>query len=57
MTENLLEKAISLVKQATEEDEKGNYEEAKRLYVNSVEYFLAVNKCEYNDKAIFYNKQ
>lgn len=45
MTENLLEKAISLVRQASEEDDKENYEEAKRLYVNAIEYFLAVNKC------------
>jgi hypothetical protein len=42
---NFLEKAIQLVKQASEADEKENYKEAFRLYSLSLEYFLAALKC------------
>ncbi|XP_057291230.1 vacuolar protein sorting-associated protein 4-like isoform X2 [Hydractinia symbiolongicarpus] len=35
-----LQKAIDLVTKATEEDKKGNYSEALRLYEHGVEYFL-----------------
>jgi vacuolar protein-sorting-associated protein 4 len=42
---NFLEKAIQLVKQASEADEKENYKEAFRLYSLSLEYFLTALKC------------
>jgi hypothetical protein len=42
---NFVEKAIQLVKQATEADQKGDYKEAFRLYSLSVEYFLTALKC------------
>lgn len=42
---NFLQKAISLVSQATEEDNKKNYEEAFRLYSLSLEYFMTALKC------------
>jgi vacuolar protein-sorting-associated protein 4 len=40
-----LDKAIDVVKKATEEDQNKNYEEALRLYENGVEYFLHAIKC------------
>ena len=42
---NFLQKAIGLVSQATEEDNKKNYEEAFRLYSLSLEYFMTALKC------------
>lgn len=42
---NFLQKAIGLVAQATEEDNKKNYEEAFRLYSLSLEYFMTALKC------------
>lgn len=42
---NFLQKAIGLVGQATEEDNKKNYEEAFRLYSLSLEYFMTALKC------------
>lgn len=42
---NFLQKAIALVSQATEEDNKKNYEEAFRLYSLSLEYFMTALKC------------
>jgi vacuolar protein-sorting-associated protein 4 len=33
------------VKKATEEDQKGNYEEALKNYMHSLEYFMAAVKC------------
>ncbi|XP_015795717.1 vacuolar protein sorting-associated protein 4B [Tetranychus urticae] len=47
-----LQKAIDLVKKATEEDKNQNYEEAERLYGSAVEYFLHAIKYEVqSDKA------
>ncbi|OAJ40104.1 hypothetical protein BDEG_23877 [Batrachochytrium dendrobatidis JEL423] len=43
-------KAIEIVKKATEEDGKGNFEEAYKLYTNSLEYFMTAMKYEKNDK-------
>ena len=40
-----------LIKQAKEEDEKGNYEAAFRLYESGVEHFLVANKYEKNESA------
>lgn len=40
------QKAIDLVKKATEEDEKKNYGEALSLYRYSIEYFMHSIKCE-----------
>jgi len=37
-----------LVKQAAEEDNNKNYEEALRLYESAVEHFLHAIKCKYN---------
>ena len=34
------------MKRATEEDKKGNYTEALKLYESGVEYFLHAIKCE-----------
>ncbi len=45
MSGNFLEKAIEIVRKATEEDGKGNFEEAYKLYQNSLEYFMAALKC------------
>ncbi len=42
---NFLQKAIGLVSQATEEDNKKNYEEALRLYQLGLEYFMTALKC------------
>lgn len=47
---NFLEKATEIVRQATAEDSKENYEEALRLYMNSLEYFMAAIKYERNEK-------
>lgn len=48
---NFLQKAISLVSQATEEDNKKNYEEAFRLYSLSLEYFMTALKYEKNERS------
>jgi vacuolar protein-sorting-associated protein 4 len=42
---NFLEKAIQFVKQARDEDEKENYQEAYRLYLVSLDWFMAAIKC------------
>jgi len=42
---NFLEKAIQFVKQARDEDEKENYQEAYRLYLVSLDWFVAAIKC------------
>lgn len=44
--ETALQKAISIVTNATEEDKKANYEEALRLYNHACEYFLHALKCK-----------
>lgn len=41
----LLEKAIYNINKAKEEDIKGNYDEALKLYVLSIEYLIFANKC------------
>jgi vacuolar protein-sorting-associated protein 4 len=42
---NFLEKAIQYVKQARDEDEKENYQEAYKLYLLSLDYFMMTLKC------------
>ena len=44
---NFLEKAIQFVKQARDEDEKENYQEAYRLYLVSLDWFMAAIKCSF----------
>lgn len=44
---NFLEKAIQIVKEARDADEKENYSEAYRLYLQSLEWFMAAIKCIY----------
>jgi len=39
------QKAIDIVKKAIEEDEKKEYQEAYRLYQQSLEYFMMALKC------------
>lgn len=41
-----LQKAIDLVKQATEADNTGDYETALKYYESGVEHFLHALKCE-----------
>jgi len=48
---NFLQKAISLVQQATEKDTAKDYQEAFRLYQLSLEYFMTALKYEKNEKA------
>eukprot|EP01136_Pigoraptor_vietnamica_P037488 Opistho-1_new@105493 len=48
---NFLQKAIELVTQATQEDQKQNYEEALRLYMHALEYFMTALKYEKNDRS------
>ncbi|CAH1756833.1 15698_t:CDS:10 [Entrophospora sp. SA101] len=45
-----IKKAIEIVKKATEEDTKENYEQAYKLYGNALEYFMAAMKYEKNDQ-------
>lgn len=47
---DFLGKAIEIVKQATEQDSAGNFEEAYKLYQNSLEYFMTAMKYEKNEK-------
>jgi vacuolar protein-sorting-associated protein 4 len=47
---DFLGKAIEIVKQATEQDSLGNFEEAYKLYQNSLEYFMTAMKYEKNEK-------
>lgn len=42
---------MTIIRQAKEEDEKGNYEAAFRLYESGVEHFLVANKYEKNESA------
>ncbi|KAJ3058458.1 Vacuolar protein sorting-associated protein 4, partial [Podochytrium sp. JEL0797] len=44
------QKAVDIVKKATEEDAAGNYEEAYKLYQSSLEYFMMAMKYEKNEK-------
>jgi vacuolar protein-sorting-associated protein 4 len=47
---DFLGKAIEIVKRATEQDTLGNFEEAYKLYQNSLEYFMTALKYEKNEK-------
>lgn len=44
---NFLDKAIQAVKQAREEDDKENYDEAYRLYMVALDWFMAAIKCTF----------
>ncbi|KAL3901137.1 MAG: hypothetical protein SGCHY_000830 [Lobulomycetales sp.] len=50
MSTNFLEKAIEIVRRATEEDGKGNFEEAYKLYSTALEYFMTAIKYEKNER-------
>jgi vacuolar protein-sorting-associated protein 4 len=45
MGDNLLQKAITIVTQATEADTRKEYAEAFRLYQLALEYFMTALKC------------
>ncbi|KAI9097183.1 P-loop containing nucleoside triphosphate hydrolase protein [Phlyctochytrium arcticum] len=47
---DFLGKAIDIVKKATDEDGKGNFAEAYKLYQNSLEYFMTAMKYEKNER-------
>ncbi|GAM20431.1 hypothetical protein SAMD00019534_036060 [Acytostelium subglobosum LB1] len=47
---NFLNKAIDIVKQATEQDEAKNYAEAYKLYMHSLDWFTTAMKYEKADK-------
>ncbi|KAL7748234.1 Vacuolar protein sorting-associated protein 4 [Sorochytrium milnesiophthora] len=47
---DFLGKAIEIVKKATEADTAGNYEEAFKLYQNSLDYFSTAMKYEKNER-------
>lgn len=47
---DFLGKAIEIVRQATEQDSAGNFEDAYKLYQNSLEYFMTAMKYEKNEK-------
>jgi hypothetical protein len=42
-----LQKAIELVKGAIGDDEKQNYHEAYKQYMNALDYFMVAQKCMY----------
>ncbi|KAI1712755.1 MIT (microtubule interacting and transport) domain-containing protein [Ditylenchus destructor] len=46
MTETSLQKAVDLVTRATDADREKNYDEALRLYLNGIEYFMHALKYE-----------
>jgi len=48
---NFLQKAITIVTQATEADSKKDYSEAFRLYQHALEYFMTALKYEKNERA------
>jgi len=50
MYSNFKEQAIEYVKQAVDEDNKGNYAKAFQLYMNALEYFKTHLKYEKNPK-------
>ncbi|KAG9288915.1 hypothetical protein G9A89_019537 [Geosiphon pyriformis] len=47
---DFLGKAIEIVKKATEEDAKGNYDQAYKYYQNALDYFMMAMKYEKNDR-------
>lgn len=50
-----MQKAIEIVKKATEEDTAEHYEEAYRLYLSALEYFMAAMKCTSSQKLALVN--
>jgi len=48
---NFLQKAIEIVTNATQEDQKKNYDEALKLYQLSLEYFMTALKYEKNPRS------
>ena len=51
----LSQKAIDLVKKATDADNEQKYEEALQLYEHAIDYFLHALKCEHNNTVAFTN--
>ena len=51
----LSQKAIDLVKKATDADNEQKYEEALQLYEHAIDYFLHALKCEHNNTVVFTN--
>lgn len=51
MGDNLLQKAITIVTQATEADNRKEYAEALRLYQLALEYFMTALKYEKNERS------
>eukprot|EP01094_Clydonella_sp_ATCC50884_P004908 TRINITY_DN13902_c0_g1_i1.p1 TRINITY_DN13902_c0_g1~~TRINITY_DN13902_c0_g1_i1.p1 ORF type:complete len:448 (-),score=172.39 TRINITY_DN13902_c0_g1_i1:427-1689(-) len=51
MTEQVLQRAIGYVQEATQEDEKGNFAEALRLYQLSLDYFMHYLKYEKSERS------
>ena len=47
---NFLDKAVAIVKDAIDQDTKQNYQEAYKLYQNSLDFFLLALKYEKNEK-------
>ncbi|CAB4376082.1 putative vacuolar sorting ATPase Vps4 [Rhizophagus irregularis] len=47
---DFLAKAIEIVKKATDEDNKGNYEQAYKYYNNALDYFMHAMKYEKNER-------
>ena len=47
---DFLNKAIEIVQKAIDEDVKQNYQEAYKLYQNSLDYFMMAMKYEKNNK-------
>lgn len=47
---NFLDKAVGIVKDAVEQDTKQNYQEAYKLYQNSLDFFMLAIKYEKNDR-------
>lgn len=47
---NFLDKAVAIVKDAVEQDTKQNYQEAYKLYQNSLDFFMMAIKYEKNDR-------
>ncbi|KAJ3508274.1 hypothetical protein NMY22_g16666 [Coprinellus aureogranulatus] len=51
MSSSSLDKAIQIVQQAIDNDNKGNYAEAYKLYQNALDFFLHALKYEKNEKS------
>jgi len=48
---NFLDKAIQFLEQAIEEDDKRNYSEAHQQYMNAIDYLMAAQRSENNEKS------